>query len=274
MYESYWNLRSNPFRNSAQVEYYFESETHQAALLKLRYAVENRKGAALLSGPVGSGKTLLVNVLCQHVPETVTPLAWVVFPQMTPAELLTYLAAEMGALEQPGHDVNPSSDTVRQLRAFLADNAAKGNHGLVVIDEAHLIEDPHLFESLRLLMNFQHEGQYTFTLVLAGQPSLLTTLSRMGPFDERLAVKCLLRPLSPEETAGYVNHRLQVAGATRPLLEPDALRVLHDLSGGVPASINRLCDLALLVGYAENVERITGGHFEAVAEELATVAPE
>src|SRR5579872_1232048 len=89
--------------------------------------------------------------------------------------------------------------------------------------------------------------------------------------EERVAVKSLLRALSPDETAGYVARRLEAAGAKRPLFEPDALLPVHELSGGVPRRINRICDLALLVGFADESEMISAEQVQAVAEELTTV---
>src|SRR5690606_24028384 len=99
-------------------------------------------------------------------------------------------------------------------------------------------------------------------------------LERMPELDERLGVKCLIRPFTLEESIAYVQHRLQVAGATRPIFDDRALMAIHRLSHGSPRRINRLCDLALLIGYAE--ERTTIGEVQivAVAEELTTVAPE
>jgi type II secretory pathway predicted ATPase ExeA len=107
-----------------------------------------------------------------------------------------------------------------------------------------------------------------------GQPQLLPALERMPGLESRLGVKCLLRPLNLEETISYVTHRLNAAGASHEIFTPEALTMLYQLTDGNPRRINRLCDLALLIGYAEEQMRINAPHIEAVANELVTVAPE
>jgi type II secretory pathway predicted ATPase ExeA len=143
-----------------------------------------------------------------------------------------------------------------------------------VVDEAQLIDSVHTFEALRLLLNFEPGGTPALTLLLVGEPSLLPTLDRMPQWEERLGVKCLLRPFNEAETAGYVEHRLRAAGAMRPIVDPDAMPTLHALTHGLGRRINRLCDLALLVGFAEEQRMLGAGHFEAVCRELVAVTPD
>jgi len=273
MYESYWHLTQKPFENYADPRFYYPGETHQAALLKLRYAIENRRGAALLAGPSGSGKTLVLSMLQETLGETFTPFRHLVFPQMSTADLLAYLANELDGSERDAADLSvPGS--IRRIERFLGENAKAQRHAVLAIDEAHLIEDARTLEALRLLLNFESAGRPTLTLLLTGQAGLLPTLERMPQLEERLAVKCLVRPLTEKETGEYVTHRLKVAGATRTIFEPDALPALHALTHGIARRINRLCDLTLLIGFAEEQQTITAGHFESVSQELVTVAPE
>jgi general secretion pathway protein A len=96
----------------------------------------------------------------------------------------------------------------------------------------------------------------------------------MPSLEERLAVKCLLRPFTIEETAAYVSHRLKLAGAEKTIVEADAFAALQELTHGFPRQINRLCDLALLIGFAEERETLSAEHFESICQELVTVAPE
>ncbi len=272
MYKQYWRLKQKPFENAADPRFYYPGESHQAALLKLRYAVENRRGGALLCGPSGAGKTMLTTMLRGALDECYAPFVHLVFPQMPAAELLAYLADELD-----GGDVVTACDThtsVRRIERFLAANAEKGRHAVVAIDEAHLLEGPQEFEALRLLLNFEYEGSPAMTLLLVGQPSLLPMINRMPQWEERLSVKCLLRPFNQLETASYVDHRLRMAGANRMLVEPDAVPTLQELTHGLPRRINRLCDLALLVGYAEEQPSLGAGHFESVSRELVAVAPD
>ena len=272
MYERYWQLDRNPFDDDGDLRGFFRSETHQATLLKLRYLFENGKGTGLLAGPTGIGKTYLIEVLKQQLGESYGPFLHLVFPQMSPAELLAWLAVELGAdAAVIGSDKAGRDRTVREIDAQLRKFSELGRHPVIVVDEAHLIEDFQVFQALRLLLNFQHGKKCRFSLIFSGQHELLGTVRRLEQLEERLSVKCLLRPLAAEETAGYVACRLEAAGAPRPIFQPDAMRPLHELSGGIPRRINRLCDLALLVGFADESESISAEQVEAVAEELTAV---
>lgn len=271
MYEAHWQLERRPFENGLEPGFYYPGETHQGALLKLRYVLENRRGAAVLAGPSGSGKTLLVQLLRRQLPAEFSPFVHLVFPQMTTGELLAYIAGELGTTVPAPYAVDES---VRQIQQALAKNAQQGRHAVIAVDEAHLLDDTHTLEALRLLLNFDTGVTPGLTLLLIGQPGLLPILDRMPGLEERMGVKCLLRPLTLEETISYVSHRLQAAGAHRPIFEPEALDTLFHLTGGLPRRINRLCDLALLIGYAEERQLIPAAQLEAVHEELVSVAPE
>lgn len=273
MYEQYWQIDRKPFDGGADERFYYPGESHQGALLKLRYAIESRQAGALLAGASGLGKTLLVQTLFRQLPAQFGPLVHLVFPKMPPDELLAYLATELGATS--GHEpVQTIQANVRAIERLLLDNARAGKHAVVVIDEAQLLDEAASLEVVRLLLNFEVDGQPAMTLLLVGQPNLLPVLDRHPALEERLGVKCLLRPLNLEETVSYVHHRLGAAGARRAIFDNDALTTLFHLSHGAPRQINRLCDLALLVGYADEQPSITVAQLEAVSDELVTVSPE
>ncbi|HJQ78568.1 MAG TPA: ATP-binding protein, partial [Lacipirellulaceae bacterium] len=212
MYTEYWQLAAKPFEPSADRTAYYPCESHEGAVLKLRYAVENRRGAVVLAGPAGVGKTMLVQILRSELPETVGPRVHLVFPQMSSRDLLVYLAEQIGAppADPPRQTVEES---VRRLEFFLGQNANQGRHALVVIDEAHLLEDCGALETLRLMLNFESAGRPLLTLILVGQMGLISSISRLPSLDERVAVKALLRAFTPQETDGYVRRRLELAGA-------------------------------------------------------------
>ena len=273
MYQAYWKLDRKPFNNSKSTDFYYPSEAHQGAALKLRYCIENRRGAAVLAGAAGLGKSLLIDTLFRQLPEPFSPLVNVVFPQMPSEQLLAYLADDIA-----GTETTPTARTtdacVRRIQEALTANTIAGQHAVVVVDEAHLLRDQGAQELLRLLLNFETDGELDLTLILSGQPTVLAHVERMPGFDERIGVKCLLRPFNDEETASYVSHRLTAAGAKQTIFDDSALKALYELSVGVPRRINRLCDLSLLIGFAEEQTQITEDHIHAVAQEMVAVAPE
>jgi general secretion pathway protein A len=268
MYTNYWGLECRPFDKLDDARFYYPSESHQAALLKLHYAIEHRQGAGLLTGASGVGKTLLVHSLLETLPEACQPQIHLRFPQLAPEAFLAYLAAELTGRRQLG----ASPDVhLREIETFLADNAQRNQHALIVIDEAHLLCGTDTLETVRLLLNYEP----AWTVLLAGQTALLPALERMPELEERLSVKCLVRRFTADETAAYVCHRLRAAGArdSDAIFQPQALELLHQLADGVPRRINRLADMALLIGFAEEQRTITPERIEAIAEELAAPAP-
>lgn len=273
MYLDYWQLAAKPFEPTNNRASFFACEAHEGALSKIRYAVENRRGAVLLAGPPGVGKTMLVRILQSELPDTYRPFVHLVFPQMSSRDLLVYLAEQLGAPagDPPRHTIEES---VRRVQSFLTRSADDGRHAVFAIDEAHLLEDCGALETLRLLLNFETAGQPTLTLLLAGQMSLVSAVGRLPGLEERIGVKALVRTFTPDETVRYVRHRLEAAGAAREIFTPDALEAIHFLAHGTPRQINRLGDLALVVGYADRLPQLTAREVEAVSEELITIAAE
>lgn len=272
MYEQHWGLNVNPFADTSDPKFFFRSHTHQAALLKLRYLVENRKGAGLLVGGNGCGKTYLAAQLVQELSDGFNPVVHLVFPQLSPGELMAYLAIKLGAPESAIGDREGGLDrTIRQIEERLTAFAHEGRHPVIIIDEAHSITDWNVFQTLQLLLNYRRPPDTDFSLILIGEPSLLPRIGRLRALEDRVAVKSLLRPLTREETARYVLFRLEVAGLSETIFDERAFDELFELSGGIPRQINRICDLALLVGYADGLTGLSASHVEAVSEELTAV---
>ena len=163
---------------------------------------------------------------------------------------------------------------MRTLQSALQENVRHKRRAVVVIDESHLIEDSRSFDTLRLLLNFETDATNGLTLLFVGQPSLLPILDRHRDLEERLAVKCLLRAFDIDETVAYIQHRLHAAGGVRAIFTDSAFETLHEITRGNPRQVNRLCDLALLIGYAEEQDEINAAAIEAVANELVSVTPE
>lgn len=273
MYESYWQLQHKPFDRLAEISAYYPCETHQGALLKLRYAIETRRPAALLVGEAGLGKTLVAQLLQQRCPEAISPWVWVRFPQLSAVELLATVADGFDPDQAGTVDARPDT-SVRRISEALTANISRGRHAVLVVDEAQALPDGEALEALRLLTNLSANDESLLTILLVGQPMLLPRLDRSQSFEQRLSVKCLLRPFSLEETVSYVTCRMSAAGAQREIFDATAFEALHRLCQGNARRINRLADLALLVGYAEEESVITGKLIENVSDDLVTLATE
>ena len=192
---------------------------------------------------------------------------------MAREQLLAFLADELAGSPSAAGDLSTDS-SIRRIQSMLAENARAGRHAVIAIDEAHLLYDMGTLETMRLLLNFETDQRPGLTLLLVGQPPLLASLDRMPGLEERLGVKCLLRPFSEDDTISYVSHRLTAAGSSQMIFDDSALKAIHTLSQGIPRRINRLCDLALLVGFADEHSVITAEQIESVSDELVTVRPE
>lgn len=275
MYEEYWKLEVKPFEPAADARFLFASQDRTAALHKLRYAIENRRPAALLTGPAGCGKTLLWHAVAGQMEESIGIAAEFLFPLMSPREMLAYLADQISA--RPAEEAlkagPPSIEaSLARLEHAFIENSRHGKLAVLMVDEAHMLEDAGLLEPLRLLMNLRQGDQPLFTLMLLGQLAAVPMMNRCNYLDDRLEMQVLLKPFRAEETAGYIEHRLVAAGASRPLFTPEALEVAHQLTGGIARRINRLCDLALLVGYAAQSSQIDAPQLHSVHAELVTVS--
>lgn len=275
MYSQHWTLNRRPFENSLEPEFFFPSQSHQAALLKLRYLIENQKGAGVLVGPTGSGKTFLTHTLANELSPQVGPWLHFDFPSISPDELLTDLAIRLGgdsvAASCPTHTLLPRSSALRMIERSLDEFAHAGRHPVLVVDDAQLIDDPATLQAWELLLNLQRPPQRSFSLILSGDRVLLSRLARLPRFDERLAIRATLQSLTPEESARYIQFRLEVAGARSAIFDTDALSEIAERSGGIPRRINHLGDFGLLVGYADEHHQVTAADVTSATEELSLV---
>lgn len=263
-YEEYWGLQAPPFENVPDPKYYFPSARHEEALHRLLYGVEARKGAILLTGEIGCGKTLLSRALILHLSKKKYDIALIADPSIGVAELLRELLYQLG-IEGTGSKV----ELLHRLNGRLLDNLRKGTDTVLIIDEAQAIRDDQVFEELRLLLNFQLNDRFLLTLVLMGQPELRERVLGIRQLAQRIAIRYYLIPFGSEETARYIHARLKRAGCARELFTKYALLRVYQLSEGIARNINTLCDLCLLLGYMDKVEKIDVAVVERAAQDLA-----
>ena len=238
--------------------------------MKLHYAVECRKGAVVLAGEHGLGKTYLSHVLEEELSSTYRPFIRMVFPQCSPSEMLSYLAVGLGAPEESGPV--RIDRCLRQIEGQLTQLNQQKRHPVVVVDEAHLLEPSHLL-TLQLLLNLpgcrsQDDVPMDFCLILLGRPELLPQIARIHSLSDRISVTSVLRPFTAEESLEYVRQRLRAAGADERVIQSDTLQTLWELSHGVPRRINQIADLSLLVGMADQRNVISAVDLETAAVEL------
>lgn len=271
MYLKYWNLNRPPFECDYHPEFFFRSRTHQAALLKMRYLINSNKGVGLLVGDTGSGKSCLTAFLAAELDSRFAPFVTLHYPLLSPTELIACLASELGSDGEAASESEPSVDRLLvTLKSSLNRHCQDDRHPVIVLDDAHLIEDPGVFQTLQLILNLRHE--FPFTVILSGQPSLLTRVAQVPALEQRLGARSLLQPLCREETASYIRHRLTAAGIESDIFATGAMDEIHELSGGFPRQINRLADLALLVGFADRLPEVSSQVIGSVAVEIGVPA--
>lgn len=246
-YIEYFGLNREAFSNAPDARFYFNSEQHSQALLRLMYAVDSNKGLAVCIGGVGTGKTTLARKMLDGLDEEhyESSLLVMVHSGITADWILTRIAMQLG-VENPAQDRLP---LLNQLYERLLVIDAAGKKAVVLIDEAQMLQTRELMEEFRGLLNLEIPGKKLLNIVFFGLSEVEESLRLDEPLSQRVAVKYHLKSLSLNTTRSYIQHRLQVAGATRMLFQSDAIPMIHRYSGGVPRLINTLCDNCLFEAF-------------------------
>lgn len=251
-YEDYWGLKRAPFENVPDPRFYFPSTQHEEGLQRLLYGIEARKGALLLTGEIGCGKTLLSRTLIQqHLSHERYDLALIANPSFESTDFMKEILYQLG-VNQGGTKL----DVVHALNDHLLHNLNKGRDTVLIVDEAQAIDDVAIFEELRLLLNFQLNDRFLLTLILLGQPELRTKVEAYAQLSQRIVIRYHLMPFDAEGVGEYVDFRMQAAGASRVVFMPEAMQAIYDASSGVPRKVNTIADLALLIGFMEQCKQI------------------
>jgi general secretion pathway protein A len=267
MYTSFFGLSEKPFAITPDPRYLYLSERHAEALAHLLYGINESGGFIQLTGEVGTGKTTVVRTLLSRVPHH-ADVAVILNPRVTPVEFLLTICEELG-LPIEAADRDSVKQMVDALNRRLLSAHAEGRRIIVIVDEAQNLSAETL-EQVRLLTNLETPTQKLLQIILIGQPELRDLLDRndLRQLAQRITGRYHLKPLSREETQGYVRHRLRVAGAGGEIFTPGALRELHRLSGGIPRVINVSCDRALLGAYTREARTVSAALVRRAAGEV------
>lgn len=254
MYTAFFGLNEKPFSITPNPRYLYMSERHTEALAHLIYGIKESGGFIQLTGEVGTGKTTLIRGLLQRLPEN-ADVALVLNPQLSATEFLATILTELD-IELP-EDPNSLKALTDVLNEYLLDNYSKGRRTLLIVDEAQNFAVD-VLEQIRLLTNLETAKHKLLQITLIGQPELRTMLSRndLRQLAQRVTARYHLEPLSQEDTEIYIQHRLKVAGATRPIFSSAACREMFRLSGGIPRVINVISDRALLGAFTAGEQEV------------------
>lgn len=270
MYLQYFQLTEAPFSIAPNPRYLYLGQRHQEALAHLLYGIRGEGGFVLLTGAIGAGKTTVCRCLLEQLPEH-CDVAYIFNPKLSVTELLATICHEFGIA------VSPDEDSVKHfvdlINAHLLQGHARGRSSVLIIDEAQNLA-PDVLEQMRLLTNLETSQRKLLQIILIGQPELADFLDRPGLLQlaQRIVARYHLEPLSQNEIAAYVQHRLAVSGTQQPLIPPKLAELLYRLTGGVPRLINVLCDRALLGAYTQGKTQVDRATLLQAAREILSPA--
>ncbi|MCA9400342.1 MAG: AAA family ATPase [Candidatus Omnitrophica bacterium] len=271
MYREFYKLKELPFNITADPDFFYSSQRHAEAFSHLSYGIKERKGIIVISGEIGTGKTILCRTLLNHLDEHVKT-ALILNPSFSDLQLLQLVLKDLGI---PMKDKMNKFSMIDALNEYLINESIQGNNVVLIIDEAQNLGIRQL-EQVRLLSNLETEKQKLLQIVLIGQPELLEKLKlpELRQLNQRVTVRYHMMPLDPHELKNYIHHRLN--RARKNPQEPhniyfteEAIEAIYDISGGTPRMVNILCDRALLAGFVAETKHINKEIIFQCAREVA-----
>lgn len=268
MYKNFYNLKRNPFEITPDPSFLFPTRKHNEALAALYYGVRRHKGFVVLTGEVGTGKTLLVRCLLQLLNRKDVAYAYVFNSRLNPVEFLQYSAGDFG-LNVAGKN---KSELLLELSGFLISRHRQKQTTVLVVDEAHHLEVD-VLEEIRLLTNLETAEEKLLQILLVGQPELDEKLdsTELRQLKQRIALRSRLEPLTLEETEGYIQRRLQLAGSDAQaagLFPPETMARVFRHSSGIPRLINTICENALITAFARQSQSVAADIIDEVATDF------
>lgn len=276
MYKAFYHLTRNPFDLTPDPSYFVATQRHNEALAALHYGIRRHKGFVVVTGEVGTGKTLLLRCLLRLLRESRdVSYAYLFNSLMSPVEFLQYILSDFGLVVSGKN----KGELLHELGEFVVSRGSRGLTTVLIVDEAHHLSED-LLEEVRLLTNLETIDDKLLQIVLVGQPELDQKLdsTQLRQLKQRISIRAHLGPLTVTETKDYIAHRLEVAGreSKAELIFPSAtVDAIYHHSRGIPRLINTICENALIIGYARQMPTITADVIHDVAREfrLETTAP-
>jgi general secretion pathway protein A len=270
MYKEFYGFTTYPFSLTPDPQFLYRSKNHENSLRYLSYSLERSHGLIVLKGKIGTGKTLLLNILVKSLDEK-AHIAFLVNSKLDFLDILKYICREFG-LESTEKS---KADLLIDLENFLLMCEKTNEKAVVIIDEAQNLSVDTL-EELRLLTNFENHERKLLQIILAGQLQLeyILKLPELAQLSQRIAYDWQLLPMNYYETKAYVEKRLAIAGCTYPLFTSRAMKKIFAASKGIPRVINIICDTALLFAFSDEKRQIEHTVIQRVVKELNLYTPE
>jgi type II secretory pathway predicted ATPase ExeA len=269
MYKAFFHLKRNPFDLTPDPHCFVPTPRHNEALAALYYGVRRHKGFVVVTGEVGTGKTLLLRCLLRLLENSKDiAYAYLFNSRLSPTDFLQYTLSDFG-LPASGRN---KCELLLDLSKFLVTRGSKGMTTVLIVDEAHDLSADTL-EELRLLSNLETAEDKLLQIVLAGQPELDQKLDsvELRQLKQRIALRTQLGALTAKQTQEYIEQRLRIAGAesnATPLLSQQAIAAVYSYSRGLPRLINTICENSLISAYAKQSSTVTARIVEDVANEF------
>lgn len=270
MYKNFFRLTRHPFEISPDPYFLFATPKHNEALASIVHGALRRKGFMVLTGEVGTGKTLMVRCLMELLRIRKVATANVFNPRLRPVELLRFINSDLGMI--PASRDNKAV-LLLQLYQYLISRQRANVATVLIVDEAQNT-DVELLEEIRLLTNLETAQQKLLQIILVGQPELDQQLDspQLRQLKQRITIRCALEPLTDTETMAYVWQRLQRAGAdvayASAIFPAASLATIYKYSGGTPRIINTICENALINAYARQSRVVSEEIVNEVAHDL------
>jgi general secretion pathway protein A len=252
MYLSHYKLDKKPFDISPNPEFLWLGEKHREGLATLKYGILENKGFLMITGEVGTGKTALIRAIEREIQAKIIVVT-IPDPSLSLMDFYNVIAAELNM----GRSFESKGAFLIEFKKLILKAASTHQRVLMIIDESQRLSSP-LLEEIRLLSNIDLGGKVLINTFFVGQLEFKALIARSEnrAVRQRITVSYELLPLTAAETLQYIGHRLQVAGASRPIFTPEAIQLIHRYSRGYPRLINIICDHALMSGYSRGVDRI------------------